>query len=118
MIKIVSGVYGYQDKNGIVKAKTSDDAPFALEKSQEKRLVDLGVAVYVDKVAEEMAEDDVPVFDENTNANELRKIAKSMDIAFPVGTTKKEMVEILREHTEENAVDDDLEMPSIDVVLE
>lgn len=118
MIKIVSGVYGYQDKNGIVKAKTSDDAPFALEKSQEKRLVDLGVAVYVDKVAEEMAEDDVPAFDENTNANELRRIAKSMDIAFPVGTTKKEMVEILREHIEENAVDDDLKMPDIDVVLE
>lgn len=117
MIKIVSGTYGYQDKNGIVKAKTPDDAPFSLEKSQEKRLVDLGVAVYVDQEPDQV-EDDVPVFDENTNANELRKIAKSMDIAFPVGTTKKEMVEILREHTEETAIDDDLEMPNIDVVLE
>lgn len=117
MIKIVSGTYGYQDKNGIVKAKTSDDAPFSLEKSQEKRLVDLGVAVYVDQEPDQV-EDDVPVFDENTNANELRKIAKSMDIAFPVGTTKKEMVEILREHAEETAIDDDLEMPNIDVVLE
>ncbi len=117
MIKIVSGTYGYQDKNGIVKAKTPDDAPFSLEKSQEKRLVDLGVAVYVDQEPDQV-EDDVPVFDENTNANELRKIAKSMDIAFPVGTTKKEMVKILREHTEETAIDDDLEMPDIDVVLE
>ena len=118
MIKIVSGTYGYQDKNGIVKAKTPDDAPFSLEKSQEKRLVDLGVAVYVDQEPDQVEDDNMPAFDENTNANELRKIAKSMDIAFPVGTTKKEMVEILREHMEDSVVDDDLEMPGIDVVLE
>lgn len=47
MIKIVAGVYGYLDKNGIVKPKTTKDDPFELTEEQEARLVGLGVAVYV-----------------------------------------------------------------------
>jgi hypothetical protein len=47
MIKIVRGVYGFMDKDGIVRPKTEADEPFELLPEQEARLVDRGVAEYV-----------------------------------------------------------------------
>lgn len=48
MVKIVRGVYGFVDENGAVQPKTSKDAPFSMAKELEARLVEKGVAVYVE----------------------------------------------------------------------
>lgn len=53
MIKIVQGVYGFLDKDGIVRPKTEADEPFELSAEQEARLVNLGVAQYVGNVKDE-----------------------------------------------------------------
>ena len=55
MIKIINGVFGYNNGKSIVP-KTSKDEPFSCDKATEKRLVALGVAEYV--TAEEVAEAD------------------------------------------------------------
>ena len=47
MIKIINGTFGYNNGKSIIP-KTSKDEPFECDKSTEKRLVDIGVAVYVD----------------------------------------------------------------------
>lgn len=132
MIKIVKGTYGYLDKNGIVKGKTSKDEPFSLSKEQEKRLVDLGVAVYIDEKAVETVEkyvdgaeldellestpglEVVPEYNVEMKATELREIAKGLGLTFPVGTTKAEMVAEMDAVIDENMVDDDMKLPEFD----
>lgn len=124
MIKIVKGTYGYLDKNGIVKPKTEKDEPFSLTKEQEKRLVDLGVAVYVDgepvdNVENTVDEVETVEYSEKMKASELRKIAKEMGLTFPVGTTKAEMIAAMDEHqaeveADEDDEDDGLDLPDFD----
>lgn len=48
MIKMIAGTYGYR-VNGRIEAKNSKSAPFKLDPKEEKRLVDAGVAVYVEE---------------------------------------------------------------------
>ncbi len=57
MIKIVRGVYGFKDKNGIVRPKTEADEPFELLPEQEARLVSIGVSEYVGGIDEEQADE-------------------------------------------------------------
>ena len=47
MVRIIKGVYGYVDKDGIPSPKTPKDKPFSMDSKEEQRLVDLGVAVFV-----------------------------------------------------------------------
>lgn len=110
MIKIIKGVYGYME-NLIVRPKTSKDAPFELTPEQEKRLVDLGVAEYVDEPAPELPDlpdgvEAVPEYSADMKADELRAIAKGMGLTFKVGTTKAEMVAAMDRHIMENTVDE------------
>ena len=51
MIRIIKGVFGYNNGNSVIP-KTSQDAPFECDKAFEKRLVSLGVAEYVTEVVE------------------------------------------------------------------
>lgn len=57
MIKIVRGVYGFKDENGIIRPKTAADEPFELLAEQEERLVSLGVAEYVGGIEDEQADE-------------------------------------------------------------
>lgn len=137
MIKIVHGVYGYVDKNGIVRPKTEADEPFELLPEQEARLVKLGVAQYVGNVKdeqepEETAPEDTeevetedeqePIgFDEvppveiplsDYSVKELREIGKEYGLTFKVGTTKDDMVkaiEAAEAELETDAEDEDSE---------
>ena len=122
MIKIVQGVYGFLDKDGIVRPKTEADEPFELLPEQEARLVSLGVAQYVGNVKgeqepEETEQDETeqeasegeqePIgFDETPEENapiplsslsvkELREIGKEYGLTFKVGTTKDDMVKAI-----------------------
>ena len=47
MIKIISGVYGYDTGTTVVGKSVTDD-PFLLEKEKAQRIIDLGVAVVVE----------------------------------------------------------------------
>ncbi len=47
MIKMIAGTYGYRI-NGRVEAKNSKSAPFKLDPKEEARLVNAGVAEYVE----------------------------------------------------------------------
>ena len=58
MIRIVRGVYGFLDADGIVRPKTEADDPFELSSEQEERLVNLGVAQYVVDVKEEQEQEE------------------------------------------------------------
>ena len=49
MIRIIKGVYGYVDSNGIPQPKTSKDEAFELDEDKEKELVEKGVAEYVNE---------------------------------------------------------------------
>lgn len=131
MIKIVQGTYGYKDKNGIVRPKTSKDEPFSLPAEQEARLVGLGVAEYVhpvdmetpigfDETPPELPDGvtGIPEYNTGMKADELRAIAKDMGLTFKVGTTKAEMVEAMDKFLEENTVDgvdiEDVALPDFD----
>lgn len=123
MIKIIQGTYGYIDENGIVKPKTAKDAPFELaDKSREAELVALGVAEYADGT--DLIIDDngdvvvgmVPEYSTEMKAAELRDIAKGhMGLTFAVGTTKAEMVEQMDAFLEAHTVDDDDDLPELDL---
>lgn len=135
MIKIVRGVYGFLDKNGIVRPKTDADEPFELSAEQEARLVNLGIAQYVGDVKDEQepAETDAeeteqeesedeqePIgFDETPpeerplsdySVKDLRAIGKEYGLTFKVGTSKDDMVkaiEAAEAEIEANAEDED-----------
>ncbi len=130
MIKIVRGVYGFMDNNGIVRPKTAADEPFALQPEQEERLVRLGVAEYVgnaervqepDETEQEVFEEEQdPIgFDEmpyeeialsELSVKDLRAIGKEYGLSFKVGTTKDDMVkaiETAQAEMDTEAEDDD-----------
>ena len=113
MIKIIQGVYGFLDANGIVRPKTEADEPFALLPEQEARLVNLGVAEYVGNVeAEQEAEteqeefeaeqdpigfDEMPPvdFDDDAEIDEAEAVEEIVDLAT---LTAKELREIGKEY--------------------
>ncbi len=122
-IKIKRGFYGLHTKNG-TQTKGPKDLPFEVDDKEAERLVSLGVATYVGNtpvatvVNEENTSDtgdntpdnenapesdleddggDIPEYSIDSNASDLRAIAKSVGITFKVGTTKEDMVSALDE---------------------
>lgn len=134
MIKIVRGVYGYLDKDGIVRPRTEADAPFELQPEQEERLVRLGIAQYAGfvKAAAETAEnvpsqepsvgdateqeDQDPELEDTQvveiplseySVKELRELGKEYGLSFKVGMTKDDMVKAIE--AAEAALEADME---------
>ena len=137
MIKIVRGVYGFLDKNGIVRPKTEADEPFELTPEQEARLVKLGVAQYVENVKDEQEPenteqvetedeqepigfDETPPSDfddaeveeeivdlETLTGKELREIGKEYGLTFKSNAKKAEMIAAITAAQTEIAEDDD-----------
>lgn len=131
MIQMKNGVYGARHF-----MKRASDGPFSLSEAEEARLVDRGVAEYVDgaeppadgepigfndtpPVPEETG-NDVPAYDASMSAVELRKIAADHGVTFRVGMTKEDMVAALNEafgiseNAEAPAGDDEEDAPSFD----
>ena len=124
-IKIKRGFYGLHTKFG-VQAKGPNDEAFEVDDNEAKRLVDLGIAKYIGDTpvatVEESADEDnasvnppeieapaeseyegdsvtdIPEYSIDSNASDLRAIAKSVGITFKVGMTKSEMLAVLDEH--------------------
>ena len=123
-IKIKRGFYGLHTNIGVQIKGPKDDA-FEVDDSEAKRLVDLGIAKYIgdtpvatsineeiaDEASDNIAENenatesdleddggDIPEYSIDSNASDLRAIAKSVGITFKVGTTKEDMVKALDEY--------------------
>lgn len=82
MIKIINGVFGYNNGKSIIP-KTNKDEPFSCDKATEKRLVAMGVAVYVgsgkSEQTEEKGDDEGnSLYTDATNFAELKEIAKTL----------------------------------------
>ena len=117
MIKIIKGVYGYRNKNGVIEPKTAESPAFSLTEEQEMRLVKRKVAVFVENqevapVQQELLEEQL----ENMNFNDLKKLAKEKGIEQG---KKEEMIaaileleEHLEEDTEDNPPELDAQIPS------
>lgn len=117
MIKIIKGVYGYRNKNGVIEPKTAESPAFSLTEEQEMRLVKRKVAVFVENqevapVQQELLEEQL----ENMNFNDLKKLAKEKGIEQG---KKEEMIAAileLEEHPEEDTEDNppelDAQIPS------
>ena len=108
MIHIIRGVYGYLDKDGIVRTKTEKDAPFELLPEQEARLVRLGVAEYVGNVKSAPVEEAPAASDTelaptdglslaDLSVKELREIGAEYGLTFKQGMSKADMVEKMDE---------------------
>ena len=117
MIHIIRGVYGYLDKDGIVRTKTEKDAPFERLPEQEARRVRLGVAEYVGNVKSAPVEETPAASDTeeaptdrlslaDLSVKELREIGKEYGISFKVGISKAEMVAAIQEAEAEAELDE------------
>lgn len=130
MIRIIKGVYGYLNENGVVKPKTPEDKPFELTKEQEARLVGLGVAEYVEAEAYPIGFDEQPPEDieedelrkplDEMSVKELRELGKEYGLSFKVGMSKEAMKKAILDKWEndeeaaEAAEDDGEELPDFD----
>lgn len=110
MIKIVKGIYGYRNADGVITPKTENSEPFELTKEMEERLVKLGVAVQTDKVAPvqpESREEEL----EKMSYEDIKKLAKELGIKQ--GKKEDMIAEILEtEEDEEEGPDLSAELPS------
>lgn len=85
MIKIVHGVFGYNNGKSIIP-KTSKDEPFVCDKATEKRLVSLGIAKYV--TAEKPVEDHAEEAETDAEVAETPVEAETA----PVEVSKEELI--------------------------
>ena len=80
MIKIIQGTFGLKVGN-VITPKTSKDEPFSCDEAIEKRLVDTGVAEYVEATEAEAvveAEEKEALYTDETSLAELKEIAKKL----------------------------------------
>ena len=85
MIKIVHGVFGYNNGKSIIP-KTSKDEPFECDNATEKRLVSLGIAEYV--TAEKLVEDHAEEAETDAEVVETQ----NEDTTAPVEVSKDELI--------------------------
>ncbi len=114
MIRMISGTTRIGNRT-----YSASDGCFETDAETEARLIARGVAVAVnggvatpifhgderDRGSENTPEcsgvesaDDVPAYDENTSAKELREIGNKVGIKFPFGINKEKMRELLDEY--------------------
>ena len=104
MIQIICGTYGHLI-GGRVRPKTAGSEPFSLTPAEEARLVERGIAVYVNE-APVAVEDSIPEYSTRNTVKELQAIGEQFGITFEEGMTKAQMVEILNQHMAESDTED------------
>jgi len=134
MIKIVKGTYGQRIGERIIP-KTEADGPFETTPEQEKRLVDLGVAVYVETqpaavktpvepptapTGTETGSEDVdqlPEYNADMKLDELKEIAKAYGVDASDARKKADviaMIEAAKADDDQDDEDPDDETPEGD----
>lgn len=110
MIKIVNGVFGYNNGKNIIP-KTPKDKPFECDTKTEKRLVSLGVAEYVTAAEVDVDTDDKEVSREELIAQFKAYGLKGNPSTMKTETLKAKVADAAKE-AEEVEVDEDA--PSFD----
>ena len=112
MIQIISGTYGHL-VDGRVRPKTAVSEPFSLPPEQERRLVERGIAVYVNEEPAEVevpigsdTPSDLPEYSTRNTVKELQAIGEQFGITFEEGMTKAQMVDVLDQHMAEPDLED------------
>lgn len=115
LVRIVAGIYGYVDKNGIIRPKTSKDSPFEVSDEEGQKLISLGVAQMAKQEYSAPVPDSVPGLSEpenggspedndggdfleynsNMTVSELLSVAKEYGIEIPEKAKKAEILSIL-----------------------
>ena len=120
LIKIINGTYGYKAPGSKhIDPKSAGDPPFEVDDAKAKRLVDLGVAVYItDKPAKAVATSDKgenkadqgentsegksgekgtekPTYSSKMKVDELKELIKNAGLSYKVGMSKDTMVAAL-----------------------
>lgn len=91
MIRIISGIYGCRDENGILVAKSPKDSPFTLSSVEETRLVARGVAEFIGENTIEFAEASL-LYNKDMKRKELDKIAESLGLSTAHMNSKTEVI--------------------------
>lgn len=94
MIKIINGTCGCKSPKGGIAAKSSANAPFSLEDCEEKRLVKLGVAMFIE---EETPQEDSFECNPNMSRKELDQVASSFGIDSKKAKNKEELVAMIQQ---------------------
>lgn len=110
MIKIINGVFGFNNGISIVP-KTSKDEPFEAPADVEKRLVEIGVAEYVGKTeatepTEEVTEEAEAVDLQTLKLAELKEYAKEQgatDEELKPLNSKAKVIELIEKLNSEEA---------------
>ena len=76
MIKIIQGIYGHKVGNTIIP-KSAKDEPFSCDEATEKRLVNSGVAVYVEESESIVEFEDLETETEETEETEDKESKES-----------------------------------------
>ena len=112
-VKIIKGVFNWKNNKGY-KLVRAGDPPINVDDALAKRLVERA------KVAEYAEVKEVPVSDEfeKMNPQNLRAVGKEYGLTFPVGITKSEMINAIRNAAgqSENNFDDDTDNSSEEII--
>lgn len=122
-IKVICGGCGIKyTENGMTRhaLKTPADGAFLCEDAQADRLVNLGVAVYVDaaviEIQDSAPDDDLAAELEAMSYNDIKKLAALKGLK-PDGTKKADYIAAILEATETNEVIDEDELPNLSVAM-
>lgn len=125
MIKIINGVFGYNNGKSIIP-KTNKDEPFSCDEKTEKRLVSLGIAVYVgtgkaEQTENEGDDEEKSLYTDATNFAELKEIAKNLgatDEELKPLKSKAQVRELIDQLANEEVLEegDDEDAPNFDEV--
>lgn len=90
MIKIIQGIYGHKVGNTIIP-KSAKDEPFSCDKATEKRLVNSGVAVYVEESESIVEFEDLETETEETEETEDKESEESEEM------TREELIKAYKD---------------------
>ncbi len=110
IIKIISGVFGYNDGKHITPI-TPQDGPIDVDAKIAKRLVEQGSAEYVKaeakKEPEEIPGDDKPVNLNSLNKGKLLEMCAEAGIEADESMTKAKLIQLIEAEPENPKADDD-----------
>lgn len=111
MIEIIAGTFGYYDGRKVIPI-TNADGPQTFDPELEARLVQKGIARYVDPAVE--PSENMPEYNEDMKLEELKEIAKGYGVDASNMRRKSDIIEAI-EAAQADTSDDLDEPPQIDV---
>lgn len=96
MIKIIQGVYGYNNGKSIIP-KTVKDEPFSDDKEVEKRLVESGIAIYVTEAEAQAQEVEDEETSEEVDENQPEDNSEETNEGEPAEPTREDLIKMYKD---------------------